>query len=123
MTPAVILRLGVKTPADPDAITIFFDRRLICRGRDHVYLSQQAFAITSTIIIARGACVSRQDLISMLYDEREDGGPEYVDNAIYVRLAKARPALRRLGIDIRNHHGRGFYVHFLPFSSTVARAA
>lgn len=123
MTPTIILRRGAQAPADPEAVALIYDKRLIFRGRDFAQFSPQEFAVISAIIVARGGCIRIPDLIDMLYADREDGGAERPRDVVNIRVFKSRPRLQRLGIEILCRYSFGYSAHFLPVATSSARAA
>lgn len=102
-------KLQHRSKAEPEPIFIgesgvAFNGRLIWKWKG------QKFMVLAALIVRAGQTISHEELWCHLWGDREDGGPEYVRNNISVRLTQLRPILAKLGLVLRNIHGRGYEI-------------
>lgn len=124
----VVIGTWGKPPRDRSASAVHLDARRysIRRSEREIYLAPNQWRIMAALIAARGALVSREAIVDLLWGHCEDGGPLGAHGAIRVHLSKARKRIASLGLLIVNQHGGGYAaecVGAVPASDLVARTS
>lgn len=83
---------------------------LLCtltRNRQVARFSPIQFRVVTRIAMAAGL-VTMAELIEVAYGDREDGGPEYAEQAIGCYIWRAKGGLAKLGLALVSTRGRGW---------------
>jgi DNA-binding response OmpR family regulator len=70
-------------------------------------LAPQAFKIIDYLIDHFGECVHTDRLVSLLYHDRDDGGPITAANVVATRLTYLRDMVEPYGLEIEGKSWRG----------------
>lgn len=90
-----------------DAVVLNVAAKEIYRGGRHIRFGGKViWPLVSTLLLRHGTCrwISRKELIEIMYEDREDGGPLQASNMIPVLLHQNRGRLARIGLLIGGDH-------------------
>ncbi|WP_454917336.1 winged helix-turn-helix domain-containing protein [Xanthobacter sediminis] len=116
----IILRRHLQPqPNDPDTVLLAMEPRVVWRGGKSVRLPPVRFSILVCLLTAGPRLMTRDELFSALYIDRDDGGP--YDRILVVFMCLLRRQVGPLGIMIETARGQGWRTSIQPSQMEAAR--